>query len=394
MRKNRVEIVTTLPTPYRIHLFNYLDRRFAEAGLEFRVHFMAYDDKVRPKEWFNSDSVLFKHRFWPGWVFQIKGKYFYLNLRLVLHIFFNSSQYLIVGGAWSTFTNVLISLFCLKKRQIKVCWFEINTERVSNYGKISFQIKKYLLSKYPAVAIPGNDAIDAVKKLINNKKTEILPLPNLIDENRFKPRSAFPIDELNEFKKRILPVVPTGKIAILPARHSKEKGVIEFIEGVKNVEFNNWQILLVGKGPLQNDVLNLIRKYNLENHFICIDFISYNDMPKMYAISDLFILPSIWDHNPLTVIEALHCALPVMLSQRIGNFYEALGEKSENGWSFSPDDPVEIENICNKAFSTSEDELINMSKMSKRNAQMYWDSNTSTQIFVNKLVELKSGSLR
>ncbi|NLE00859.1 MAG: hypothetical protein GX640_13410, partial [Fibrobacter sp.] len=58
------------------------------------------------------------------------------------------------------------------------------------------------------------------------------------------------------------------------------------------------------------------------------------------------------------------------------------------------DDPVEIENICNKAFSTSEDELINMSKMSKRNAQMYWDSNTSTQIFVNKLVELKSGSLR
>lgn len=47
-------------------------------------------------------------------------------------------------------------------------------------------------------------------------------------------------------------------------------------------------------------------------------------MIELYSISDVFVLPSISDANPLTCIEALWTELPLFISENCGNYPEVI----------------------------------------------------------------------
>ena len=70
-------------------------------------------------------------------------------------------------------------------------------------------------------------------------------------------------------------------------------------------------------------------------------------MPKYYAASDLFLLPSIHDPNPLSVVEALHSGLAVAISDRCGNVEEGVMD-GDNGFVEGIPLPasITIENIA------------------------------------------------
>ena len=56
-------------------------------------------------------------------------------------------------------------------------------------------------------------------------------------------------------------------------------------------------------------------------------FIPYEDIYKIYSISDIAVLPSIWDDPaPLTIIESLSCGLPVITTNS-GGIPEYVNEK-------------------------------------------------------------------
>ena len=57
-------------------------------------------------------------------------------------------------------------------------------------------------------------------------------------------------------------------------------------------------------------------------------------MIELYSISDVFVLPSISDANPLTCIEALWTELPLFISENCGNYPEVI-EQGKNGYSFN-----------------------------------------------------------
>ena len=88
---------------------------------------------------------------------------------------------------------------------------------------------------------------------------------------------------------------------------------------IKNVKNTNFKLLIVGsfffdtniKNDFITEIENIIK--DVKDKVIFTGFIPYTDIPNLYKLADIAVLPSIWDDPaPLTIIEALKSGLPII----------------------------------------------------------------------------------
>lgn len=114
------------------------------------------------------------------------------------------------------------------------------------------------------------------------------------------------------------------KIVILfRGRFSDVKGVIELAKSafIISQKYDNIYFLFVGDGPLKNK-LEYYTKYFLKKSEI-IGWVPDKEIPELYVISDIFILPSKMEALPITVIEAMASGL-FIISTRVGGVPDIL----------------------------------------------------------------------
>lgn len=100
-------------------------------------------------------------------------------------------------------------------------------------------------------------------------------------------------------------------------------------------EYPTMQLWLVGDGPLQPAVERLVKEKGLEEKVLFLGI--RDDVPKLLADSDVFILPSDWEGVPLTVLEAMAAGKPV-IATAVGGVPE-LVEDGATGVLVPPRDP-------------------------------------------------------
>jgi glycosyltransferase involved in cell wall biosynthesis len=90
--------------------------------------------------------------------------------------------------------------------------------------------------------------------------------------------------------------------------------------------------VLVGEGELQFSLEAEIQKLGVKNVFL-LEFKNQTELPEVYAIADIFVLPSQYEHWGLVANEAMACRLPVVLSDRTGASGDLVTE-GENGFVY------------------------------------------------------------
>ncbi|MDK2946433.1 MAG: hypothetical protein PWQ85_1212 [Geotoga sp.] len=127
-------------------------------------------------------------------------------------------------------------------------------------------------------------------------------------------------------------------------RFDKVKGLhvlIKAIASLKNHLINkNAKFYLVGYGYDEDNLKNLIKKFDLENLIVFRGKLVGDDLIKEYVTSDLFVLPSLSEGFPLTVLEAWACKLPVLVTS-VGELQYIIKE-DYNGWLISPGSAKEL----------------------------------------------------
>jgi len=83
------------------------------------------------------------------------------------------------------------------------------------------------------------------------------------------------------------------------------------------------KFLLVGDGLLRKDIERLIYAYNLQNQVILTGW--RQDIPALLSVIDVLVLTSLWEGLPVSVLEAMASAKPV-IATRTGGVSEVLGE--------------------------------------------------------------------
>lgn len=145
--------------------------------------------------------------------------------------------------------------------------------------------------------------------------------------------SALTEEEIICYKKELINKPGDGLTYIYVGRIIELKGI--------NYLLNSWRIhvskypldklLIVGDGPLLEEYCRVYP----DSSIIFTGGIDYSDIYKYYAISDVFIIPTLEDNWSLVVPEAMACGLPIACSIYNGCHPELIIE-DVNGKTFDP----------------------------------------------------------
>jgi len=138
-------------------------------------------------------------------------------------------------------------------------------------------------------------------------------------------------------------------IIINVARLDPEKGHLFLIRAIRSLvkDIPSLKALIIGDGSLRETFARTIRDKGLESVIFLMG--PRNDVDKFYCIGDLFILPSLKEGFPLTVLEAMLYGLPVAASA-VDGVKEIVAE-GVNGSLFAPSRVDEIKGAIQRAFT-------------------------------------------
>jgi teichuronic acid biosynthesis glycosyltransferase TuaC len=121
----------------------------------------------------------------------------------------------------------------------------------------------------------------------------------------------------------------------------ERKGVDILITAVSRLpEQAALQLLIVGEGPLEIPLRELVQQLNLNGMVHFMGKVARNAMHLYLGAANLFVLPSYSEGRPNVVLEAMSCARSVIATNINGT--RELIRSGENGLLFEPGDAVTL----------------------------------------------------
>ncbi|MES2863850.1 MAG: glycosyltransferase family 4 protein [Bacteroidota bacterium] len=313
-------VVTNIPTPYRIAFFNVLQAQLRKIGGTLKVLYCAESEPDRHWE-INLQEQQFGYEILNGFHKSIKGLHLHFNPSVLNKTKEFQPDYVLYAGSWNMPTVVFSLLFnsLFNKKYKKVFWSEGHDGSRLHQNGIVPIIRKFIQNKFDGFAVPNERSKSYLFELLGLNKKPIAILPNTVDGNFFTKPTTWNAENSNVVKSEFN--IPTdSKIIIQVAQIEDRKGVKEIVafwSKLQNKE--NYHLVLVGEGALKNE---LIQKTQSDNTIHFLGNQSKEKVRDLLFASDIFLLLTKNDPNPLTLIEASFAKLPILTTKFAGNCNE------------------------------------------------------------------------
>jgi glycosyltransferase involved in cell wall biosynthesis len=143
-------------------------------------------------------------------------------------------------------------------------------------------------------------------------------MPYTVDNERFITSAALSPQERESVRARF--GLPLNKPVVLYAakfiRRKHPDDVIRAAALLKERGYD-FTVLMVGGGEMDKELHALTEILGLEN-VVFGGFVNQAELPRVYAASDVFVLPSESESFGLTVNEVMCAGVPVVLSDEVG----------------------------------------------------------------------------
>ncbi len=164
------------------------------------------------------------------------------------------------------------------------------------------------------------DAVIAVSDLTKN----IVTLRYGIDKNKvFTVHNAVDFSGREEIEETKIPdekTVKKEKIITFLGRITFQKGPEYFIEAANKVlkRYPNVRFVMAGSGDMMNKMVRRVAKLRIGTKFTFTGFLAGDDVNKMYAESDVYVMPSVSEPFGISPLEAMRTGVPVIISEQSG----------------------------------------------------------------------------
>lgn len=107
----------------------------------------------------------------------------------------------------------------------------------------------------------------------------------------------------------------------------KRKNLLGIVKAIRKIDSKErLPLVVIGNGKkYKNEVLKYIEKHNLKDYVLFTKGISFQDLPLVYQLAEIFIYPSFYEGFGIPIIEALWSKTPVITSN-ISSLPEAAGD--------------------------------------------------------------------
>jgi len=143
---------------------------------------------------------------------------------------------------------------------------------------------------------------------------------------------------INEFKEK-LGIQENEKTVMTASRLVKKNGVGDLIESMKDLP-DNVKLLICGSGQDEEKLKNLSVKLGFINRVKFLGYIMPEELPKYYAVADVFCRPSITEGLGNVFLEAMSENIPVIATP-VGGIPDFLAD-GQTGWFCEVRNPKSI----------------------------------------------------
>lgn len=184
------------------------------------------------------------------------------------------------------------------------------------FNKTSKKIVEYLTLFYcdktiTELIVPTKKAWELFKdKYMVDRNVHIVPTG--IDNERFKLENNKDFDFINERKK--VKFLPDDFVIMFVGRIAEEKNIVFLLDNMKAIikKYPKVKLLIVGDGPDLEKYKKYCNKCKISNNVVFTGKVMWENIPKYYLMSDIFVTASQSETQGLTVIEAMSASLPVV----------------------------------------------------------------------------------
>ncbi len=110
------------------------------------------------------------------------------------------------------------------------------------------------------------------------------------------------------------------KVVTFLGRVTFQKGPDYFIEAAaKILKYDkNIRFVMAGSGDMLNRMVALVAKKRISQNFHFTGFLKGDDVTKMFALSDVYVMPSVSEPFGISPLEAMNANVPVVISKQSG----------------------------------------------------------------------------
>ena len=257
--------------------------------------------------------------------------------------FFISSTFKLMGMVRRFNIDLIHAHFLLPPGLIGVCVGSLlgkKTAVTAHGSDLLIQAKNPILRRLIKFVLKRADYVLVVNQTLQEKVLElginpdkIYITPNAVDVEKFTPQNKElpPSVKISSDKPVLLFV---GNLVF-------QKGVKYLLEAKKLMKAET-ELVIVGDGPLRQDLEMKVRDEKISD---VIFTGARRDVDEIMPSADVFVLPSISEGFPITILEAMASGLPVVATN-VGGISEVMNE--DVGIMVNPSNPGELASTLDK----------------------------------------------
>jgi len=138
---------------------------------------------------------------------------------------------------------------------------------------------------------------------------------------------------------------------VFAGRFMAQKNPLQLVQTLNELKKLDWQCVMIGDGPLMQDVRRIIAELDLGDRFQLPGWIDPQDVLNWFHKSDILFMPSRSEGLPVVGVQALAKGLAIVAS-RVGGFVD-LVDNNKNGYLIEQEHPGEFSTALLSLLSDS-----------------------------------------
>jgi glycogen(starch) synthase len=207
-----------------------------------------------------------------------------------------------------------------------------NEKFMLEFNSLLRSSEKKLMKRSNALIAVSTYTKEELTEFYDIAEEKIHVIYNGVDVEKFKPNKD------RAGLRRELGLEEEQKIILFVGRLYRRKGLDTLLQSIPKViqNFKDVKFVISGEGFKQNKekLLKLTKKLNIANSVSFVGYFPDEKLPGLYAASDVFVLPALYENFPFAILEAQATGLPV-ISTRVGGIPE-LVTNNKNGLLVEP----------------------------------------------------------
>ena len=207
--------------------------------------------------------------------------------------------------------------------------------------KLFWNFLVYIFNLVDWATIPTKTGAEMYKR--HGLKINITPISNGINTRVFNPKNN------GEYLRKKFKL-PERNIVLYSGRISAEKNLDVMIKAIPYVvkEINAHFLFVGSGGEYKQSLINLAKDLKIIGHTTFTDFLDWEDYPNIFAVADIFAMPSEAELQSIVTMEAVASGLPIIVVNK-----GALPELASmnNGYIFEPQNSKQMAECIIKILS-------------------------------------------